>query len=162
MDVKPSDTASHRLASYQTPSWMLSTLSAWFPLGKFLSLMWGSTKVCRDFFVCFAHPLTLLSQWPHCLCLCRWTMETSVVMTTFFTYVSLIHGNVCSSGHIVYVCVADPWKLVVVATLFIFVSLIHGKFCCNGHILCLCRWSMETSVVVATFSSSVNELHHVL
>ena len=77
MDIKPSDTASHRLASYQTPSWMLSTLSSWCPLRKFLSLMSGSTKIYWDFFM----------------------------------FVSLIQGNFCCNGHILYVCVADPWKL---------------------------------------------------
>jgi hypothetical protein len=50
MDIKSSDTASNRLASYQTPSWMLSTMSSRFPLGKFMSLMWGSTKIFGDLF----------------------------------------------------------------------------------------------------------------
>jgi hypothetical protein len=34
--------------------------ASWFPLGKFVSLMWGSSKICWDFFVCFADPWKLL------------------------------------------------------------------------------------------------------
>jgi hypothetical protein len=104
MDVKPNDTASNRLASYQAPSWMLYTLSSWLPLGKFLSLRRGSTKICWDFFM----------------------------------FVSLIHENFCCNGHTLYVCVADPWKLVVMATFFMYVSLIRGNFCCSDHILHVC------------------------
>jgi hypothetical protein len=128
IDVKPSDTASYRLASYQTRSWMLSTLSSWFPIGKFLTLMWGSTKIFWDsspflslihgnfccngliLYACVTDPWKLL-LWPHSLCLCRWSMEPSAPVFTFFMYVSLIHGNFRCHGHILYVCVDYPWKL---------------------------------------------------
>ena len=120
-------------------------------------------------YICVADPWKLLFQWSHSLCTCRWSMETSVVVATFFMFVSLIHGNFCSSGHILYACVADPWKLplywphslclcrwsvensVVVATFFVCVADPWKLLFQWSHSLCMCRWSMETSVVLATF-----------
>jgi hypothetical protein len=46
-------------------------------------------------------------------------METSVLVATFFMSVSMIHGNVCCNGHIIYVCIADLWKLSVLVVTFI-------------------------------------------
>jgi hypothetical protein len=111
IDIKPSDTAPHRLASHQTSSWMLYTISSRFPLGKFVSLMWGSTKIFWDFFmfVSLIHGKYYCSS--HILYMFHWSMESNVVGSIFFIFVSLIHGNFCCSSHIFYVCVAYPWKV---------------------------------------------------